>query len=181
MTNEEAIAQRYAQAIFELGVETSTLTSLIDQIRLVAEAYASSAELRTTASHPLLADQAREAVMRNIGEQLGLAPLALNTIALLTRRRRLFALPLIAAELSRMADERAGIVRATVTSAAPLSEAYYHRLQSALERSISKRVVLERKIDPSLLAGVVTRIGDRVLDGSAKARLAALRAQLLAS
>ena len=88
-------------------------------------------------------------------------------------------LPALAVELARLSDVRAGVVRATVTSAAPLTEATRQKLQQQLEKRTGKKVLLEVKQDPSLIAGLVTRIGDLVIDGSARARLAELRSQLL--
>ena len=66
-------------------------------------------------------------------------------------------------------------MRAEVTTAAPLGEAYYLRLQTKLEKMTGKRVVIDRRVDASLIAGVVTRIGDRVIDGSLRTRLQSLR------
>jgi F-type H+-transporting ATPase subunit delta len=80
-----------------------------------------------------------------------------------------------------LADEQAGVARATVISAEPLSDAYAQRLTQELETMTGKRVVLKRAQDPDLLAGVVIRIGDQVIDGSARARLYALKSQLLSA
>ena len=83
--------------------------------------------------------------------------------------------------LTRLADEKAGVLRATVTSARPLSEDYYRSLAAELEKRTSRKILLERREDPTLLAGIVTRIGDHTIDGSVRGRLAALERQLLAS
>ena len=104
-----------------------------------------------------------------------------NAAGLLARRKRFFALPAIAVELDRLSDENAGIARATVTSAEPLSEAYEQRLVQELSALTGKKIVLQRKQDPELLAGLVVRIGDQVIDGSAKSTLAELASQLLSA
>jgi len=83
--------------------------------------------------------------------------------------------------LAHLADEKVGVLRATVTSAEPLSEDYYQKLASELEKRTSRKILLERRQDPTLIAGVITRIGDHTIDGSLKGRLAALERQLLAS
>jgi len=176
--SEEAIAERYAQAIFELGLESQNVASLASEIAKVAAAYESSPEMRSMQNNPLIPDQARLAAMREIVERMQLSPLAKNAIGLLTQRKRLFAVPAIARQLDRLADEQAGIVRAVAVSAHALSDAYALRLQRELEAMTGKKVVLERRQDPELLAGVVVRIGDRVIDGSARARLLDLSAQL---
>jgi F-type H+-transporting ATPase subunit delta len=177
----EAVAKRYAQALFELGSEGSNVAGLTEDIKKIASAYQASAELRSAVDNPLVSESQRLAVMKELADKLALSPTAKNAIGFITTRRRIAALPLIAKELARMSDERSGIVRATVTSAAPLSETYFQKLQREVERLTGKKVLLERKQDPSLIAGVVVRIGDRVIDGSAKARLEQVRQQLTQS
>lgn len=177
----EAVAKRYAQALFELGTEASNVAGLTEDVKKVAAAYETSAELRSVVDNPLVSEPQRLGVMKELADRLGLSPTAKNAIGLITARRRIAALPLIAKELARMSDERSGIVRATVTSAAPLSETYFQKLQREIERLTGKKVLFERKQDPSLIAGVVVRIGDRVIDGSAKARLEQVRQQLTQS
>ena len=88
------------------------------------------------------------------------------------------ALPDIARRLGSLADEKAGVLRASVTSAGQLSESYYEKLKAELEGLTGRKIVLERKQDPSLIAGVVTRIGDNTIDGSVRGKLDQLERQL---
>lgn len=177
--NYGPIAERYARAVFELGVESGQLEALTGQIRAFADAYRHSDELRSILDNPQVDEVRREAIMLDVAQRLALSPLAVNTLRLLAQRRRLRALPEIAGRLGSLADERAGVVRATVTSAVPLSETYYQQLQAELERTTKSRVVIERREDPTLIAGVVTRIGDNTIDGSVRGRLAELERRLL--
>jgi F-type H+-transporting ATPase subunit delta len=85
----------------------------------------------------------------------------------------------VATYLREQADKRRGVLRAEVTTATPLSDAYYERLRAALEKSTGQKVVVDRRLDPALVAGVVTRIGDRILDGSLRTRLQSLKDALL--
>jgi F-type H+-transporting ATPase subunit delta len=177
----ETIAQRYARAIFDLGVETSSLPTLIEDMHQLAQLYEQSPELRRVMENPLIAEEDRVATMNDLADRLGLSPLGKNAAGLLARRKRSFAISAIAAELDRLSDELAGVARATVISAEPLSDAYEQRLTQELQVMTGKKIVLERKQDPELLAGLVVRIGDQVIDGSAKARLAELASQLLSA
>jgi F-type H+-transporting ATPase subunit delta len=176
-----ALADRYARAIFELGVENDQLKALTDQMGRIAEVYAGSRELRVVLENPLVDQAQREAVLSDIAGRLELGELATNALRVLALRRRLRALPDIVRRLGTLSDEKAGIVRATVISAVPLSEAHYQALSAELERAMNKHIILERQHDPSLIAGVVTRIGDKTIDGSLKGRLAELESQLMAS
>jgi F-type H+-transporting ATPase subunit delta len=175
------LADRYARAIFELGVENDQLKQLTDQFQQIAEVYAGSHELRVALENPVVDESKRDAVLKDVAARLQLSELATNSLRVLAARRRLRALPEIARRLASMSDDKAGIVRATVISAVPLSEAHYQALSAELERATQKKVVVERQHDPSLIAGVVTRIGDKTIDGSLKGRLAELESQLLAS
>jgi F-type H+-transporting ATPase subunit delta len=177
----ETVAERYARAIFDLGNETSTLSELVADVHKLADAYVESAELQKVLGNPLIPEAERLATMAELSDRLGLSPLAKNAAGLLARRKRTFALPTIASELDRLSDEKAGIARATVISAERLSEAYQQRLTQELSAMTGKKIVLESKQDPELLAGLIVRIGDQVIDGSAKARIAELASQLLSA
>lgn len=175
----ETVAQRYAQAIFDLGSESDQLPALQQDFRNLAEAYRASPELDRLMASPLVSEEARFATMSEIATRVGISPLARNALGILTRRRRLFALSAIATELDRLADEKSGITRITVISAERLPDSYRQRLIEQLGTMTGKKVVLDQKLDPNLLAGVVVRIGDLVIDGSARTRLAELKSQLL--
>jgi len=177
----DTLAERYAHAIFELGIEASAIAGLTEEIRRIAEAYAVSLEMQVLGTSPLVAERERLAAIDEVAQRLGLSRIARNVLGVLVQARRMTALPAISRHLARLADKRAGVVRATVTSAEPLSEAYGQRLQTELEELTGNKVLLERRHDPDLLAGIVVRVGDRVIDGSARARLHELRSQLLSA
>lgn len=177
----ESIARRYARAVFEIGKESGSLAAVSQEMNAFAEVYGESAELRGILSNPLVPHPAREAIIKDLGERLKLGGTTVDTLRLLARRNRAGALPEIAAQLGRLVDEAAAVLRADVTSAALLTDAYVKRLQSELEKATGRTVVITVKQDPTLIAGVVTRIGDRVIDGSARARLSTFRESLLQS
>jgi F-type H+-transporting ATPase subunit delta len=91
------------------------------------------------------------------------------------------ALPGIAKILREMNDKKKGLLRAEVVTATVLSDAYYTRLQQQLEKMTGRHVVLDKREDASLLAGVITRIGDTVYDGSLRSRLHEIKHSLLPS
>ncbi|MCS6900908.1 MAG: ATP synthase F1 subunit delta, partial [Polyangiaceae bacterium] len=124
----ENIAARYAQAIYELGVEQGNLPTLTDEIRRVSTIYSGSQELRTVLENPVVDAEARKAILGEILGKLGVGVTVQNTVKLLAERRRLLLLPYLSRALERLTDERTGVVRATVTTAAQLPEGYYSRL-----------------------------------------------------
>ena len=171
MSSYAAVGLRYGRAIFELGSETGTLEQLVERLTDFAEVYSSSAELRAVLENPLVEAPKRRAILEDVGRAVGLSELGLNAVNLLAQRRKLAALPEVARTLRKLSDERAGVVRATVTTATHMPDSFFDRLKADLESVTQRRVVIDRQQDPSLIAGVVTRIGDNTIDGSVRGRL----------
>lgn len=176
----ESVASRYATAIYEIGVEQGNLATLSEEIRRIADTYASSAELRAILDNPIVPEAQRSAILQEVAERLSLSSSAKNAVALLARRHRLAALPFVARGLSKLTDERTGVLRASVTSATKLDEGYYGRLQREMETRTGRKVILERAVDAQLIGGVIVRVGDRIIDGSVRTRLDSLEAKLVA-
>jgi F-type H+-transporting ATPase subunit delta len=177
----ETVAARYAQALLEIGAETGSLQQVSDQVSELAVAYTSSRDLKTVLTSPLVNASERSSVIGELCTRMGCSQVVRNMVGLLVERRRMAILPSMARALRTLSDERAGLVRAEVSSAKALSEDYVRRLQGELEKMTGRKVVLDRKVDPSLIGGVVTRVGDLVIDGSIRTRLADLKSQLLSS
>jgi len=173
--SQETIARRYARALFELGKESGTLPQVVKDIASFAAVYAESEDLRNVLGNPLVKDGDREAILKEVATRLGVSDLGMRSLRLLLKNRRLVVLPELFAVLTRLYDDDAGVLRATVASAGPLSSAYLDRLRAQLEKSTGKKVVIKHEVDSTLIAGVVTRIGDKVIDGSVRAKLAGFR------
>ena len=175
----QIVARRYAQALLELGSETGSLDKLVEEMEGLAAAWETSTDLRNALENPLVALAAKKAVMNEMCEQIGASVTTKHALQLLIDRRRIKTVPYVAQYLRELADAKKGIVRAEVTTAVPLSDAYYARLQAQLEKMTGKRIVVDRRTDPTLVAGVVARIGDRIFDGSLRTRLQSLKDALL--
>ncbi len=130
--SQAPIADRYARAIFELGVETGQLAPITEQVRRFAQVYAGSAELRAVLENPIVEVEKRDAVLADVGARVGLMSNALTLIKLLARRKKLRVMPDIARRLDRFTDEQAGVVRATVTSAKAMPDSFYQKLTAEL-------------------------------------------------
>lgn len=178
----DTVARRYARAIFELAKEGGQQAAVADLVSAFAEVYESSDELRNVVENPLVDQPARVAIVADLMQLLGrkagsaaAADLVNRAMHVVTRARRLRALPDIARHLRRLVDEDGRILRAKVTTAAATSSAYLDRLKTEIERATGQKVVLTHEVDPSLIGGVITAIGDRVVDGSLRSRLLGLR------
>ncbi len=175
----DVIARRWARAVFEIGKEGGDLARLSGDIGAFAQTFSGNEQLAEVLDDPLVPEGAREAVVSEIADRMGLVPAAKSTLRLLARKRRLIAIPDIARQLARLVDEAENVVRAEVTSAGPLADDYLARLRAELEKATGKKVVVTHAEDASLIGGVVTKLGDRVIDGSVRARLAGFRESLL--
>jgi F-type H+-transporting ATPase subunit delta len=176
--SESVVAERYARALFELGIESGQLAMLTDQLRTVANTYRDSAELKRVLSDPRVTDEQSQGLVEALTKRLALSPLVKNSLMVLLQRRRIAVLPDIVGRLVSLTDERTGVLRASVASATPLNDSQAQKLIEELERLTGKRIVLERRVDPSLIAGIVTRIGDHVIDASLKGRFEQLERRL---
>lgn len=170
-----AAARRYARALFALAQETHAVAAIRTQLAGMAELFASQPELRHALFRPLHPVAERRAVLRAVGEQLGLAPLVRNFLAFLIDQRRLVDFDAIRAEFEQLADDAAGRVTALVTAATPLGDAQRERLQRALATRTGREVELEVAVDPALIGGAVARVGNVVFDGSLRTQLSQLR------
>ncbi|EYD77565.1 ATP synthase delta chain [Rubellimicrobium mesophilum DSM 19309] len=169
------IAGRYAQAVFDLAREEGMLPALEADIGALESALADSADLRALISSPIYSRDEQGNAILAIGDRMGLTPVMRNVLGLMAQKRRLFVLPnLLAALRTRLADAR-GEVAAEVTSAQPLSPEQAQQLADTLSAQAGKAVRLQTRVDPSLIGGLVVRLGSRMIDTSIRAKLGQLQ------
>jgi len=145
-----------------------------------AETWDSSDMLRDVFENPSVTVESRHKVLDQVTARLAAPPLLKNTLKLLADRGRMALVPELSAAFNVLAQAATGQVEAEVTTASPMPEKYYLELQKVLEKVTGKKVVVVRKQDPTIIAGVITRVGDKVFDGSVRNRLTELKEQLLA-
>jgi len=174
-----SIGRRYARALIELADEQKKTSEVQKGLTDFAEAWASSSELRDVFANPAVGMEQRKAVLEAVGTKMGLTPLLLNTLRLLSDRSRMVAVPDLAEAFQEMAEAREGYVRVEVTTATTMSDDYFAKLIEILETVATRKPILVKKQDPSLIAGVVTRVGDQVFDGSLRSHLNELKEELL--
>ena len=152
----------------------------VAQVTAVQGLIDQSAELRTALMTPAIPTSRKRAVMGKVMEQTGASPLVRNFIFVIINHRRIDAIGDIREALESELDERRGVVRAQITSAAPLSPASSSGIESSLARLTGKRVRLQFHVDPSLIGGATARIGSKVYDGSVRGELQDLGRRLAA-
>lgn len=173
------VSKRYAKAVFELATESKQVEPIGKALAAVADSMETSAELRTLFESPRYAPEAKKKVIAAVAQRVGAPPMLVNALMMLADRNRLMFLRGISEAYQTYSEEAAGRVRAEVISATPLPDAYYRELEKTLSEATGRQVTLVRRQDPTLIGGVVAKVGDTVFDGSIKNRLRDIRHQML--
>ena len=174
-TGISGLAERYAAALFELADDRHALDEVAGDLRELRTMLASSSDLLRLVRSPVLSRGQQSKAIEALAEQAQLSKLTRDFLAIVARNRRLFAVPgMIEAYLNKLAERR-GEVTAEVTAAQALSEAQQNSLIDQLRRVVGSRVAIDVKVDPSLLGGMIVKIGSRMIDGSLKSQLQRLQ------
>jgi F-type H+-transporting ATPase subunit delta len=168
----------YAAAILELARAEGELERIGDELFRIARAFESSNELREALTDPRLAAERKKAVVDDLlgGKS---SPLAVNLVNFVVGLGRASDLPAIADRLAERAAAARNKVIAEVRSASELDEATIARLAASLGRATGRDVEVKTVVDPSVIGGVVARVGDVVIDGTVNHRLEEIRETLI--
>ena len=176
---EESVARRYAAALFEQAQKTGAVARAAEEMAFAAETVAGTGALRALLGQPLVTEERKKLALRNaFGDRV--SPTVLAFLDLLVDKRRIGLLPEGQREFARRVLEYRNIAHARAVTAVPLTPEQTAALERSLEARTGKDILLETEVDPSVLGGVLVRIGDTVLDGTVRGNLERLREQLLA-
>lgn len=173
------IAQRYAKALFELAQEAGKTADVAEQLTAVQEALVSQEDLRTALLSPVLPRAAKAEVLEALLGAAAFEPLAANFLRVLLEARKLPNLPDVLQAFAAMCDDAEGRVRGEAVTPMPLKDDQVRSLRDALAKALHKEVDLETRVDPSLLGGVVARVGNLVFDGSLRTQLERMKETLI--
>ena len=173
----DATVRGYAQAIFAVAEAEGALDQVEDELFRFARTLEQEQSLREALTDPGLPAERKRAVLQDIlGERAN--PQTVSLIGFIVEQGRARDLAAIVDELAARAAERRRAAVAEVRTAVPLDEEQQRRLTEALNRATGKNVELKVVIDPSVIGGVVARVGDQVIDGSVRHRLEQAREQM---
>ena len=166
-----SLAGRYASALFDLARDERQIEAVSKSLAIVKAALAESPDLQAVTNSPLIKrGEATKAIAATAGA-LGLDPLTTRFLGVVARNGRLSQLGDIIRRFTRLAANHRGETTAEVTSAFPLNDDQVAALKANLKARGGTDVVLDARVDPSILGGIVVRLGSRMIDASIKTKL----------
>jgi len=173
-----AVARQYAHAMADVAVANNEVDKVERELSALAAIIRNRDELLELLASPVVSQDNKRRVLQSLIDQAGPSGTTVNLLNVLLRNYRLQYLPEIYDEFKRVMNERRGIVVASVTTASAISPDQQAALTRKLERVTGKRVEFDFDSDPSLIGGVVTRIGSVVYDGSIKTQLEQIKRRM---
>ncbi|MHB1101883.1 MAG: F0F1 ATP synthase subunit delta [Devosia sp.] len=169
------IARPYAAALYDLARGDKIIDAVETGLASIAQLADESADFARFLRSPVIGADVKAATINSILAQAKVHPTVANFVRVVARNGRLFALPAIITSFRALAAEGRGEIAAEVTSAAPLSRSQLSDLAQTLKRKIGKTVTLNEHVDPSLIGGLVVKVGSRMIDSSLKTKLTAMK------
>jgi F-type H+-transporting ATPase subunit delta len=169
------VAGRYATALFELALEGNALEQVAADLTRFNEALDAVEDMQRLVKSPVFSAEEQGRALAAILEELKIEGLTRNFLLLAAKNRRLFATPDMIRAFRAMLARHRGEIGATVTAAAKLTDSQITALRQALTAALGKEVMLEERVDASLLGGLVVKVGSRMVDSSLRTKLNSLK------
>ena len=166
-----SLAGRYASALFDLARDQRQIESVASSLQTVKSALAESPDLKVLVSSPLVKRAEAAKAIAATARSLALDPLTTRFLGVLAKNGRLSQLDAVIRTFTRLAANHRGETTAEVTSAFPLNDDQLAALKANLKARGGNDVAIEAKVDPSILGGIVVRLGSRMIDASIKTKL----------
>ena len=171
-----ASAKRYARAVFEIARENGEIEGWLDDLGFLVREV-DNADIAAYLDAPQVSIEGKAELVRGaFGDAVG--PLAVNLLLVLSSRGNASLIRGVAEEYQQIVDADRGIERAEVVSAVQLDRQQLDDISSLLRRVSGKEVTVADRVEPDILGGLIVRVGDRVMDGSARTRLQKMRKSL---
>lgn len=167
----EGVSGRYATALFELASDTGALDDVNADLATFQGMLEESADLMRLVMSPVFSADDQNRAVKAVLERAGIAGLCANFIGLVAKNRRLFVVMDMIRDYRRLLSAHRGEVSAQVISAETLSDTHVDALKAALKEQVGREVQLETQVDPSILGGLVVKVGSRMIDTSVRTKL----------
>jgi F-type H+-transporting ATPase subunit delta len=171
-------ANRYAKALID-ALYPDMAEAGLQQLESFSLVLKQQPDVRRLFENPTISPDRREKLLKELARRLGFDQRVSRFFKLIIERNRLVLLEEIVESYKKLLDERLGIVRAVVTAAYPLDASLQSELAARLERVTGKQIRMSVDVDPSLIGGLVARVGSTVYDGSVRQQLFAFKNRLV--
>ena len=169
------ISGRYATALFELARDAKALDTVAADLGSLTKAMDESADLTRVVRSPVISRADQGKAMAAILDKMAAHALTRQFIGLAAQNRRLFVLPDMIRDFTRLLAQHSGEVSGEVVSAQALSDKQLTDLKAQLKKAVGSEVRLNTRVDPSLLGGMTVKVGSRMVDGSLRTKLQNLK------
>ena len=176
--HETGLAGRYATALFELAQEQGAIDAVSADLAGFKRAMDANSDLARLVKSPVFSREDQARALKPLLEKMSAGKLTIQFLLLLAAKRRLFALEGIITGYERMVARSRGETEAEVTSARALSDGEIAELKTLLKAKLGREPRLNSKVDPSLLGGLVVKLGSRMIDTSLRTKLTGIRAAM---
>ena len=168
---QASLAGRYASALFGLARDERQIDAVGRSLELLVQALADSRDFSTLVESPLVGRKDAGKAFDAIAAQLALDPITTNFLGVLARNGRKRELRAVARLFKRLAADHRGETTADVTTARPLNDDQVAQLKQQLRTRAGRDVTLEMQVDPSILGGIVIKLGSHMIDASIRTKL----------
>jgi len=172
------IARRYAEALADVATGHNQVEQIDANLRVFAEMMKANRELHDLFASPIVSQSDKSKVLEAVVARVGPDQMTANLLRIMLTHYRLQHLPEVYEQFRREINQRSGLITAEVTTASEVGRSEQEKLGKTLEQMTGKRVEFKFKIDPSLIGGVVTKIGSVIYDGSVRTQLREITEQL---
>ena len=172
------IARRYAKALLIIGKEDGQAETYGKELDGFTKMMSEKKELAQAIVNPIYGASGRKKVLETVVGKVGVSKVVASFLLLLFDKGRIDFLSDINSFYQKLADELKGVLRASLVSASALSSETVEKIRTTLSKRTGKDIILQVEQDPGLIGGIVSRIGDLVLDGSIKSQLLSMRESL---
>ena len=169
------MAGRYATALFELALESNAIDSVTADLANFEALITESPDLARLVRSPVFTAEEQSRAVAALLDKAGIGGLANKFLRLVAENRRLFAIHDIVRGYKAMVAKHKGEVTAQVTVAEPLSDARLAEIKSSLKSVTGKDVQVDVQIDPTIIGGLIVKLGSRMIDSSLRTKLNAIK------
>jgi len=169
------LAERYAGALFESAVSEKSLEKVIKNIAEIKDMMKESEDFCKFVKSPIISRGEREAVISEISKKLKLDDVTKGFLSLLAINSRMFALSDIIGVFETKVKEHRGEMEVEILSAQKLNKEQSDKIATSLKKNLKKEIIINNKVDPSLIGGLVVKVGSRMVDSSVKSKLQRLQ------